>query len=64
MTFLSNNAKIYLVEEDVTWEEYQSKYYNRTVGDNSTTGNVETGIDDNIENTGDQSGNNTTIPNP
>ncbi len=50
-----NNSKIYLVEEDVTWEEYQSKYYNKTVGDNSTSSDIETAIDNNnIENENNQ----------
>ncbi len=56
----TNSAKIYLVEEDVTWEEYQSKYYNKTVGDSSTTSDIESGIGDNIEDTGNQSGDNET----
>ncbi len=47
-----DNAKIYLVEEDVSWGEYQSKYYNKTVG--SGTENK----DNTQENTND-TGNNT-----
>mgnify|MGYP005774090589 CR=1 FL=1 len=50
----TNSAKIYLVEEDVTWEEYQSKYYNKTVGDNSTSSDISTAIDNNIENANNQ----------
>lgn len=50
----TNSAKIYLVEEDVTWEEYQSKYYNKTVGDNSTSSDIGTAIDNNIENANNQ----------
>lgn len=46
----TNSAKIYLVEEDVTWEEYQSKYYNKTVGDGTeNTDNTQ----DNTNETGD-----------
>lgn len=45
-----NNSKIYLVEEDVTWEEYQSKYYNKTVGDG--TENTDNNQDD-ADGTGD-----------